>query len=468
MELKHLFQSLSIAMLFLLTSSGCEEKNPDYFTSGFKAMEVTDQSVLIWTRLYEQEKPNPITHERKPDVFRHPIDFDEEMPVNQMDGDVQGKEGEVKITLKSDDQELSSPWIMATKESDFTVSHVFDELKSGTIYTVILESKNSEATEKGTFSTAPSPGDIIPITLTTSTCQYFWSYDDSLRGFKIYDQMSQLNPDFFVQTGDYVYYDKPGPQSKDLESARHKWHAMDSWASLVDFHEKVPMYMIKDDHDLLKDDISDPTESYGDLTYEEALKLWYENVPLREKPYRTFRWGKDLQVWLLEGREFRSNNMDEDGPDKTILGSTQKDWLIQTLKSSDASFKILFSATPIVGPDRDKKSDNHANKVFQTEGDWIRSLISSIDNLYVVNGDRHWQYHSIDSVTQVNEFGSGPVSDAHAQGWNQNDKRPQHQFLRVAGGFLSVQVFRKENTPQIVFTHYDVEGKEVYSKSFSM
>ncbi len=469
MNLKYAcFSLLKITLIFFLIITACEQpqKEEDYFTSGFKALEVNKSSATIWTRLYAQETPNPIKHDRKPTVFRHPIEFDEEMPVAQMDGGVKGKEGEVRITLKSEKDQKASPWLPALAANDYAVNHYFGSLEPGTTYQVTLESKASGTTYQGSFSTAPTASQVVPIHFTTSTCQYFWSFDDSLRGFKIYDLMNSMNPDFFVQTGDYVYYDKPGPLSKDLEAARHKWHAMDSWPSLVDFHAKAPMYMIKDDHDLLKDDISDKSALYGNLSYADGLKIWRENVPLKGEPYRTFRWGKDLQIWLLEGREFRSNNKEEDGPDKTILGSKQKQWLTSTLQNSDATFKILFSATPIVGPDRDRKSDNHANKVYQTEGDWIRTLISETENLYVINGDRHWQYHSIDPGTGVHEFGSGPISNAHAQGWDPDDKRPQHQFLRVNGGFLGVKVFRKKDVPQIVFTHYDVEGNEVYTQAF--
>ena len=43
-----------------------------------------------------------------------------------------------------------------------------------------------------------------------------------------------------------------------------------------------------------------------------------------EQTYRTFRWGKDLQIWLVEGRDFRSPNNMPDGPDKTIWGAEQK------------------------------------------------------------------------------------------------------------------------------------------------
>ena len=224
--------------------------------------------------------------------------------------------------------------------------------------------------------------------------------------------------------------------------------------------------MIKDDHDLLKDDVYRGMPPYGQLTFEEGLKIWYENVPLPDKPYRTIRWGKDLQVWMVEGREFRSANTLMDSEAKSIWGYEQKKWFTETVEASDATFKLLFTATPVVGPDRDRKKDNHANAVFQTEGTWLRGYLSKQKGMYVVNGDRHWQYVSRDPTTGLMEFGSGPVSDYHAQGWDADDVRPAHRFLRLKGGFLNIRVDRKNNRPFIEFIHRDVDGKAVHEERF--
>lgn len=439
-----------------------------FFTTGCKTAEVTPTSVILWTRLCGQEKPNPVTHQRRESVFRHPVDFDENSPVAQMDGAVQGTPGQVRATLARGTKRIQSAWYEAGSEQDFTVRVPFGTLKPGTEYSVLWEgrpdAKGAIATTTTHFTTAPDEKVSQPLQLVTSTCQYFWSHDDAERGFKTYDSMARLNPDFFVQTGDYVYYDKPGPLAKNLEKARHKWHAMDAWPALRDFYKKVPTYMLKDDHDLLDDDADPASPAYGDLTFEEGLSVWRENVPLADKPYRTFRWGKDLQIWLTEGREYRTPNKTADNPGKTIWGEEQKKWFKQTVEASDATFKILFSPTPIVGPDRDKKTDNHANAAFQTEGTWLRKYLAAQKNMYVVNGDRHWQYVSVDAETGLMEFGSGPVSDFHAQGWPEDDVRPEHQFLRVKGGFMGVKVFRENGTLMAVFTHYNVEGKQVHEE----
>ena len=441
-----------------------------YFTTGFKISEVTDQSVRIWTRLCADDHPNPIRHQRRDQVFRHPIEFDESQPVASMDGAVQTSPGWVRITISDGRLEFDSGWLQVEESTDCAIQTQFSGLKPGTEYSVEIEGRrqmdSASRIETGTFRTAPDPGTIVPVLLTTSTCQYFWSFDDENRGFKTYDAMRRLHPDFFIHTGDYVYYDKPGPLAKNVEQARHKWHAMDSRLSIRDLYREVPMFMIKDDHDLLKDDAFPGTDAYGDLTFEDGLKVWYENAPIQNQPYRRIRWGKDLELWLVEGREYRSPNTVPDGKDKSIWGQKQKEWFVSTVAQSDATFKILFTATPVVGPDRDSKKDNHANAVFSHEGEWLREYLAGHQNFFVVNGDRHWQYVSQDIDTGMMEFGSGPVSDFHAQGWKEDDVRPEHRFLRLKGGFLSIRVHRDSAQPAIIFDHRDVDGKVVHTEKF--
>jgi len=442
-----------------------------FFTTGFKISEVTDTSAIIWTRLCTQEFPNPVRHQREEKVFRHPINFDEDQPVSAMDGAVKAGPGLVRVKITSEGDSRVSDWIKVYEKDDFTAKIPFEGLSPNTTYQVKLIGKAAvqapKTEEVGTFTTATEASQPVPVVLTTSTCQYFWSFDHENRGFNTYDSMRALKPDFFIQTGDYVYYDKPGPLAKNIEKARHKWHAMDAWASLRDMYREVPIYMLKDDHDLLKDDVHPASEPYGELTYRDGMKLWYENVAIKGKPYRTIRRGKDLQIWMVEGREFRSPNDAPDGPDKTIWGEDQIQWFKKSVESSDASFKILFTATPVVGPDRENKKDNHANKVFESEGTWLRSYLAGIPHMYVVNGDRHWQYVSQDLETGLMEFGSGPISDYHAQGWDPNDKRPEHRFLRLKGGFLSIQVDRQAGKPRIRFTHRDVFGSPTHEEVFS-
>ena len=206
---------------------------------------------------------------------------------------------------------------------------------------------------------------------------------------------------------------------------------------------------------------------FGELSFEDGLLIWNEQAPIKDKSYRTFRWGKDLQIWMVEGRDYRSDNKSPDGKKKSIWGKEQIEWFKKTVEASDATFKILSSPTPVVGPDRaNGKTDNHSNTSFKTEGDWLRKYLSD-QKMFVINGDRHWQYVSVDPGTGLMEFSQGPSSDSHAQGWDQNDRRPEHRFLRVKGGFLAVKVYREGNTPIVEFIHYDVDGNIVNKETIS-
>ena len=65
----------------------------------------------------------------------------------------------------------------------------------------------------------------------------------------------------------------------------------------------------------------------------------------------------------FQGRDYRSPNMMEPGPGKILWGAEQLEWFKRTLAESDATFKILISPMPMVGPDDAKQaerpSDNH-------------------------------------------------------------------------------------------------------------
>ncbi|WP_299551398.1 alkaline phosphatase D family protein [Seonamhaeicola sp.] len=471
MDLKKIVFLTSIFLvLFTYTANAQTEKDSVYFTTGFKIGEVSQSSVIIWTRLCKSAKPVPVWHERQDKTFRFPKKFDNNMPVKDMDGAVEGAFGQVKIELFSANDTIVVDWAYVSALQDYTLKKKIEGLNPNTHYTVRLRGRKGEDLPEtkafGEFFTAPNKDEVVPVLFTSSTCQLFWSHDDPERGFKIYDEMKKLKPRFHSQTGDYVYYDKPGPFVKTIEMARHKWHAMNSWPSLKEFYRHTPLYIEKDDHDLLRDDAYPGSKPLGELTFEDGLALWYEQTPIGEKPYRTARWGKDLQVWFVEVREFRSDNRIEDSKDKTIWGKEQIAWFKETLEASDATFKVLVSPTPVVGPDRPKgKNDNHSNKAFQTEGAWLRAYLAKHE-VFVVNGDRHWQYASVDPVTGLREFSQGAVSDYHAGGWSQDNVKPEHKFLRVKGGFLATKVYREKGIPIIEFLHYDVDGNVVNKETF--
>ena len=115
------------------------------------------------------------------------------------------------------------------------------------------------------------------------------------------------------------------PLATTTEIARFHWQRMYSLPRHVAFHAQVPGYFEKDDHDCWRDDCW-PTmknDLMAPFTFAEGLGVFREQVPMGERTFRTFRWGKGVQIWLTEGRDFRSPNTMRDGPDKMIWGKEQ-------------------------------------------------------------------------------------------------------------------------------------------------
>lgn len=447
----------------IMFTSCSEDKMHVYMANGIKIGEVTQNSVIIWTRLTKHPERNVdgLPFVKGKDKHVNPP-FEK---LEEMEGSTPGTTGEVRISYQPDKKgsELKSMmWQSVQSERDFTKQFQLNDLLPGVKYSIIVEGRAIGSNEvscrvQGEFVTAPSKEDPAKVSFSVVTGQEYHRRDDSENGHKIYPVMQNLKPNFFIHTGDIVYFDKPLPYALNIELARFKWNRIYSMPFQREFHKNVASYFIKDDHETLKDDCW-PGQTYGDLTFEDGLKIFREQVPMGTKTFRTIRWGKDLQIWLVEGRDFRSNNKIDDGPNKTIWGPEQKKWFFETVERSDATFRILISPTPIVGPDRVKKNDNHSNKGFSHEGNEIRSFIGKQKNMFVVCGDRHWQYVSTDTKTGVKEYSCGPTTDMHAGGFKENMRTEMHEYLKIKGGFLSVTVERNNGKPVVTFRHYGTDG----------
>ncbi|MCK5941790.1 MAG: alkaline phosphatase D family protein, partial [Planctomycetes bacterium] len=347
--------------------------------------------------------------------------------------------------------------------TDFAHTFELRGLRPGTPYQIVVEGRPAGATaptcvRDGAFVVPPAPTERVGASFCVLACQDYHRRDAGDQGHRIYTHMAGLAPDFVAHCGDTIYYDRAKPFAGTVELARFKWNRFYGLPLQRDFHARFATWFVKDDHDTLKDDCW-PGQRYRELTFARGVQLYREQLPLLSgTPYRRARWGALLEVWFLEGREFRSPNRMADGPDKTILGQAQWRWLEQSLGASDATFKVVVSATPIVGPDRKSKNDNHANAGFRTEGDRLRRLLAA-HGAHVVCGDRHWQYASHDPATGLREWCCGPASDAHAGGFSARQRTDQHDFLRIRGGFLYVRAEPVGDGARLLLRHVDTDGK---------
>ncbi len=304
-------------------------------------------------------------------------------------------------------------------------------------------------------------------------------------GFPAFESILRLNPDFYIGTGDNVYYDAknmPFGEAKDAKGIRRCYHEQFFQPRARQLFANVPTYWEKDDHDYRYNDCDNTTERQP--SPELGIRMFLEQLPVADPEdkdlltYGTFRVSKDLQIWLVEGRDYRSPNSMEDGPDKTIWGPVQKEWLKSSLLESDATFRILISPTPMVGPDDAYKIDNHTNhNGFRQEGDAFFTWLIKNDflekNFYMICGDRHWQYHSV-HPTGFEEFSSGTLVDANSRsGRLPGDPQSTDPDARIlqpyvmtnpSGGFLRVFIHPSKNQlkARAVFSFFDEKGNSLY------
>lgn len=447
-------------------------------------------SIVIWTRTtahpefladgkqfvdLSQKEADKLSRSNDADLMLK-TQLPEGATLNEMIGACPGLAGQVRLSyFPTGDRTAikSTDWKTTTADHDFTAQWRLDNLTPDTLYFTTVEARteadgNTTSTINGSFRTAPTQQQAKDVTFCFTTCHDFIRRDDGMLGHKIYPSMTTLKPDFVVHAGDIEYYDKTQPWAMTKELMRFKWGRIFGLPNFRQFYNTTSTYFLKDDHDTLKNDCW-AGQTYGTVSFEEGLQIFNEEqFPSHSPRYKTVQWGKDLQVWFLEGRDYRSPNNMPDGPEKTILGIQQKEWLFTTLSESTARFKIICSPTPIVGPDRSGKKDNHANDVFAVEGDEVRDRLSAFDNVIVLCGDRHWQYASVDEKTNLWEFGSGPGSDKHQFGWKVGDERPTHRFLRVKGGFLSgkLQHVGQAKAPVLTIRHHKTTGEQVSEFEF--
>lgn len=415
-------------------------------------------------------------------------------------GDVPGRAGVGRFELSTDKEFASSiytDWMQAEPAHDFILKTKVTDLKPGTRYYYRLQfGPDKSQTGTGpvnTFRTLPAPNKIAEISFVVVTGMNFKAFHfginkqrpayqgkDKALGFPALASILKLKPDFFVGTGDNVYYDHPySDPAKTPAELRKKWHEQFVQPRYVDLFSSVPTYWEKDDHDFRYNDC-DLTKPKRKPSVDLGLAMFREQVPIVDPDdpnpitYRTYRMGKLLQVWFTENRDYRSPNRTPDGPEKTIWGEKQRKWLQQTLKDSDATFKLLISPTPMIGPDGKGKIDNHTNiNGFQHERDsffqWIKEQKLDQNGFYLICGDRHWQYQSIDP-TGIEEFSTGALVDANSRlgvaPGNKKGTDPEGLIKQpytsnpASGGFLYVKVTpgQRDKEAQLEFLFYDENG----------
>jgi alkaline phosphatase D len=192
------------------------------------------------------------------------------------------------------------------------------------------------------FVTAPESDDLAKV----SFC-FGGDTRESYQPFTVMDAIRAQQPDFFLHLGDTIYADRGGSAYRLSEFwAKYRANRADVWSQLC-FAESSA-YVVWDDHEVTNDYL--PNNPLAPIGRKAFLDYW----PIRSHPgeperiYRSFRWGQALELFLLDVRQYR------DPRRGTMLGQAQKSWLFEQLARSQAIFKFIATAVPMVGGGRDR------------------------------------------------------------------------------------------------------------------
>jgi alkaline phosphatase D len=337
-------------------------------------------------------------------------------------------EGEMRVSARAagaggEELRASAP---ARAETDFTAHVVLTGLAPKTTYEVVVEHVTPDGVAsavQGTLRTAPSRGEAAPVRLAfggdiggQNVCR------DAATGYRIFETVQETKPDLFLGLGDMIYADNPclpkgrygnaqvpGPTepAQDVEGFRARWRynrADPHWQALAAATPYVPVW---DDHEVVNDfgpqhDSPDGRPDVHLLKPGRQAFLEYNPIAREEELHRALRWGRHLELLVLDTRQHRDANAKPDDfqQPKTMLGDSQRAWLASALTISDATWTVIVSSVPISIPTgalpdpargRDGWADFDQNTGF--EGELRRVLLDALDagvkNLVWIATDAH-------------------------------------------------------------------------------
>lgn len=378
----------------------------------------------------------------------------------------------VQVEWFEGDRSFSSTAVQTAMDHDFAATVLLEGLQPATPYRYVVRTGppnestdrlRADSTAEGRFTTAPSEDQTKPFT-------FVWSGDlggqqhcrREPAGYAIFEQMLLRHPAFMIFLGDTIYSDDrcpsppnaPGSESTasvlDEYRAKHRYQREDK--AFQRFLAATPVYAIWDDHEV-RNNFSGPLDPLMPTGRQAFLEYWPIGTP-KEDPfrlYRKFRWGADAEVFILDTRQYRSPNGHQDGPNKTMLGSAQREWLVDGLTRSRATWKFVVTSVPLSNqkggtlllPGNDSWARGSDGTGFLTE---LRGIVETllarrIPNIVWLAGDVHYaQVNDYDpdgdGTTDFYEFICGPLSAGYGRPIPPNrDLKPTNVYSEA--GFLN-------------------------------
>ncbi|RZL16127.1 MAG: alkaline phosphatase [Pedobacter sp.] len=273
--------------------------------------------------------------------------------------------------------------VQADTKSDNTIYVDVSNLTSNTKYYYRFRSDTTQTVSvTGETKTLPAAGQSTEIKMAVVSCANFQS-----GLFNVYGAVAESDADFVVHLGDYIYEyqaggygtnptpgidraHKPAGEIIKLEDYRERYRQYRSDKQLQKAHQLKPFICVWDDHEIANDAYKDGAQNHqsteGDFNTRKmsAIQVWHEYLPARvtdnSKIYRNFEIAGLVNLIMLDtrivGRDKQLNYNDYlsvaglntnafltawQNPQRSILGSEQKNWLSGKLSGSTAKWQVL-------------------------------------------------------------------------------------------------------------------------------
>lgn len=426
------------SILLVLLSAGCTSASreglpssspfrasgvvkPDVLPQGITVGDVTSHGALLWVRT---EGPALVQVEWAP------------LPVWESASKMASAVAPVARTAR----------MTTGPETDFTMTIPLEGAVPATLYRyhvlVGLIGGGASAVDaalaaQGEFTTLPAAQRSAPVV-------FAWSGDlggqqrcrQGAGGYPIFDVMRNQDLDFFLFLGDTIYSDDTCPSPPNEPGADFKASTLTEYRtrhryqrgaeSLRWFLETVPVYVIWDDHEV-RNNFAGPFDDQMPAGRQALREYWPIASPVSDpnRMYRAVRYGADLELFILDTRQYRNRNADQDGPAKTMLGAAQLQWLLDGLTHSTATWKVIATSVPLSipkgggasVPGYDGWAGGPDGTGFERERQVIVDAIlgRKLKNVVFLGGDVHWVQANAydpdqDGVIDFHEFIAGPLS----------------------------------------------------------
>jgi alkaline phosphatase D len=362
--------------------------------------------------------------------------------------------GPAEVQVKIGDR--TSRVVKTSEETDFTAVAKLDGLKPATRYdyTLLIDGKSATA-ENTRFRTFPAQGKPAKFSVAfgggagyVPKWEYMW---DTIRGFQ---------PDAMLMLGDNVYIDQP-QHSLCQDYCYYRRQARPEWRRLT---ASTAMFSIYDDHDFGTNDCV-PGPDIEKPTWKRTVWNRFRNNWVNpaygggtKQPGCWFDFYiADVHFILLDGRYYR------DRKGGTMLGPVQKKWLLQTLKKSKGTFKVLTSPvpwTPGIKPGSKDPWDG-----YPQERDEIFSFLeeNNIDGVFLVAADRHrtdLRRTGKSAGYDLLEFESSKLTNRHTHGVVKTDGLIWGYNKTCSFGLMRFDT--AADTPKVTFECVTIDGKVLY------